>query len=258
MTFTDTAGSERSTRPTPHVRWTLFDMLAVVAGGFAIAVLLLMVVSFVNWRGVGLDAALLEERTLLLSMSAGALVYGLFFLMTYVLIIRRRQVSWRDLGFRSPPALALSLLVPIFVGQCVLISIVNTVVLQLIGQFQNPQVAALTAPGGFAWSNFVAVFAVAAIIAPIVEEILFRGLLYQWLRAHTSVAVAVIVSAAIFSAVHVIPLLFPALFVVGVILALVFEWTRSLWTTIALHFLQNSLAVIGIFVLQAYGFLPQV
>jgi uncharacterized protein len=42
--------------------------------------------------------------------------------------------------------------------------------------------------------------------------------------------------------------LMPALFVVGIILALAYEFTGSLWLPIVLHAMQNSLAVTVIFV----------
>src|SRR3712207_8731603 len=41
--------------------------------------------------------------------------------------------------------------------------------------------------------------------------------------------VAVVLSAAIFAVAHVIPILLPALFVVGIILALAYELSGSLW-----------------------------
>jgi membrane protease YdiL (CAAX protease family) len=66
------------------------------------------------------------------------------------------------------------------------------------------------------------------------------------------IVVAVVISAAIFSAAHVIPLLFPALFVVGIILAVVYEFSGSLWNSILLHSIQNTLATTLIFLLLAY------
>jgi membrane protease YdiL (CAAX protease family) len=93
----------------------------------------------------------------------------------------------------------------------------------------------------------------AGIIAPIVEETVFRGMIYGWLRSHLPVALAVVVSAAIFAIAHVIPVLLPALFVVGLILAIAYEWSGSLWVSILLHALQNSLTVTLIFVYLAVG-----
>jgi membrane protease YdiL (CAAX protease family) len=201
----------------------------------------------------------LNSRPLVASMIVGAIVYSLAVLATYVVIVRRSRGSWRDIGFRSPPLLILLLTPVLFIGQMMALIITNVVIVSLVGEFENPQVAALTDPSGFSWLNFGLVFFVGAILAPIVEELLFRGLLYQWLRGRAGVAAAVLLSAALFAVVHFIPLLIPALFAVGIILALVFEWTKSLWITITLHFFQNALGISVIFLLQAFPELvPQV
>jgi len=241
-----------------RVRWTLLDIVIVVVAAFILTTLVLVGVQVINRLDLDFIGDLFRGRELLGNMLLGALIYGLLLLLIYVWIIWRRQVSWRELGFRTPPLLPMLLTIPIFVGQLLLIGIVNIVVTQIVGPFENPQIEALTDPGGFNWLSFFAVFVVGAIIAPIVEETLFRGLLYQWLRARTSILIAVIASATIFAVAHIIPLLFPALFVVGLILTLVYEWTRSLWVTITIHFLQNGMAIVLIFLLHAYDLLPQV
>ncbi len=232
-------------------------MIIVFIAAFVLLTLMLVGVQVINRLTRDFIGDLVRDRELFGNMVVGGLLYGLLLLSIYVWIVRRRQVSWREVGFRIPLLLPMLLTIPIFVGQLFLIGIVNVIVTQIVGQFENPQIEALTSPRGFAWLNFSAVFVVGAIIAPIVEEILFRGLLYQWLRARTNVLIAVIASAVIFAVVHIIPLLFPALFVVGLILALVYEWTRSLWVTITIHFLQNGMAIIAIFLLQAYDLLPR-
>jgi membrane protease YdiL (CAAX protease family) len=239
-----------------HMRWTLLDIGIVVVAAFLLTTLAVVVFQLTNTVASGALGDMLRGRALLASMLAGGMVYGLLLLMTYLWIVRRRGVSWRELGLSTPPLLPMLLTLPIFVGQLLLVAVINAVVIQLVGQFSNPQIAALTDPTGFSWLNFAAVFFVAALLAPFVEEVLFRGLLYQWLRVRTGVIVAVLVSAAIFSVTHVIPLLLPALFAVGIVLALVYEWTGSLWVTITLHFLQNAFAVIIIFSLQALEQLP--
>ncbi|MDQ7004373.1 MAG: CPBP family intramembrane metalloprotease [Ghiorsea sp.] len=77
------------------------------------------------------------------------------------------------------------------------------------------------------------------VLAPIVEEIIFRGLLYRMLRERWGVGVSVLVSAAFFSLVHHGLLLSPQL-VGGVIFALAYEWSRSLWIAIGLHMGANA------------------
>jgi uncharacterized protein len=79
-------------------------------------------------------------------------------------------------------------------------------------------------------------------VAPVVEELFFRGFLFQALRNSWGTVLGVAGSAAIFSAIHFEPDKFVPLFILGVALALLFQKTRSLWPCIALHAINNSLA----------------
>lgn len=85
-------------------------------------------------------------------------------------------------------------------------------------------------------------------LAPLCEEVFFRGMLYQYLRARLRlVAAAVAVSAAIFAAVHGVPLLFPIFFFMGCMLALVFQTSRSLYAAIGFHAVNNAVAVLVVY-----------
>lgn len=238
--------------PTPsRVRWTFRDLVLTGALTVGLSAVLLLLIVLVGRLG-GVFSDLLSQYRLAASMAVGGLIYALAVVATYAVIIRRRRGNWGDIGFRTPPLIAVLLTPIIFFGQLMALMIVNVILQAIIGSFENPQTEALTDPSGFSWLNFAFVFTVGAIIAPIVEEMIFRGLLYQWLRAHTSAVVAIVVSGAIFSVVHVYPVILLPLFAVGVILAAVFEWTKSLWITIMLHFFQNALAISVLFLLQAY------
>lgn len=236
---------------TQRVRWSLSDLLGVGFVTIALAAALILLLQLPALVGVTAFRDLLGNRPLIAGMIAGGLIYAVAVIATYIVIVRRGHGSWREIGFRVPPLLPMLLIPLIFVAQMTALIVANGVMVALLGEFENPQVAALTDPGGFSWANFAVVFFVGAIVAPIVEELIFRGLLYQWIRKHTGVIGAVVASAAIFSAVHVIPILFPALFAIGVVLALAFEWSKSLWVVITLHFLQNALGVSVIFLIQA-------
>lgn len=240
------------------IRWTLRDLIMTGLLAVALTAALLLAILLPSALGVTTIRDLLLSRPLAISMGVGGLVYLIGIIATYVIIVRRERGSWREIGFRAPPILALLLTPVIFVVQMLLLAIANVILQSIIGPFENPQIDALTDRAGFSWLNFAAVFIVGAIIAPIAEEMLFRGLLYQWLRNHTGAVAAILLSGAIFSVVHFIPVLFLPLFVVGVVLAAVFELTRSLWITITLHFFQNALGICVIFLLQAYpNLVPQ-
>jgi membrane protease YdiL (CAAX protease family) len=103
----------------------------------------------------------------------------------------------------------------------------------------------------------IAIFALAllvvAVLAPICEEVFFRGMLYQYLRARLPLVAAVALSAGVFAAAHFLPLLFPILLFMGVMLAAVFETSRSLYASIGFHAANNALAVLIVYLQTGSG-----
>lgn len=85
----------------------------------------------------------------------------------------------------------------------------------------------------------VAVFAGVALVAPVWEELFFRGILYRGLRARRGVVIAVLLSALIFALAHAVALMVPYFFVMAVSFALIYEFHQNIWTPIAAHVLVN-------------------
>lgn len=81
------------------------------------------------------------------------------------------------------------------------------------------------------------------LVAPITEELLYRGLLLRWLGAKLSDGVAVGLSAALFSLLHLNPSSALGLFSLGVVFGLARRATGSVLAPIALHVVQNGLSV---------------
>jgi uncharacterized protein len=76
---------------------------------------------------------------------------------------------------------------------------------------------------------------IVVVAAPLCEETLFRGFLYQGLRSKLSIWPAALSSGVVFGLVHGYWLLIPALFVVGVGLALIYERRGSLLASMTAH-----------------------
>ena len=86
---------------------------------------------------------------------------------------------------------------------------------------------------------------VIALIPAVGEELTFRGVLQQGLmRRVKSPHVAIILSAAIFSFIHFQFYGFLPRMFLGILLGYMFYITRSLWTSIAMHFVNNGTAVV--------------
>ena len=91
----------------------------------------------------------------------------------------------------------------------------------------------------------VAVVFVIAVVAPISEEIFFRGMLFGGLRRRLPTIAAAAISAAVFGALHAPtgPTAVPPLIAFGFVLALLYERSGSLGPAIVLHAINNSLAL---------------
>ena len=79
--------------------------------------------------------------------------------------------------------------------------------------------------------------------ASIVEETLYRGMLYRYLRDRWQWPVAVLTSAGVFAAIHFPPSRWPHVFASGIVYALLREWRGSLLAPIAAHATGNLLAL---------------
>lgn len=94
------------------------------------------------------------------------------------------------------------------------------------------------------------------VFAPVCEEVLFRGVLLPLQRApERSVAAVVLLNGALFSLLHLNPLSFFALLVVGAFFAHVVVITGSLWPAILAHAALNFVnGVIAPELLRSTGF----
>ena len=81
-----------------------------------------------------------------------------------------------------------------------------------------------------------------AVAAPIGEEVFFRGFVYNALKKRINVPVAIVLSGLLFALAHFNPLALIPIWLMGVLLAFIYERTRSLWVTILMHAINNGFA----------------
>lgn len=97
--------------------------------------------------------------------------------------------------------------------------------------------------GGTGIGSLVAALLIIGVMAPLTEEMLFRGCLQRLLQSIAGRSGAVWIAAAVFSFMHfdltgVVPRM-----VLGVIFGYAMLWSGSLWTAVACHSINNCLAV---------------
>ena len=84
----------------------------------------------------------------------------------------------------------------------------------------------------------------ATILAPIIEEVIFRGALLKNLCAKYSNTSSIILSSIVFSVIHFQPEVFGAIFIISVLLSRLFLRTQTLIAPILFHIINNLIKTI--------------
>lgn len=104
------------------------------------------------------------------------------------------------------------------------------------------------------FSRYIISLFVIALLPAIFEETFFRGglqnLFTRWFKGPW---VAILLTAVIFSLIHLSYYGFLVRFALGVVLGFIFYYSRSLWLNILLHFLFNGVQVTALYIMTMKG-----
>jgi len=171
-----------------------------------------------------------------------------------VLALWPGKLTWAELGI-APPRWQwwwLLLVAALTIVLLPLRGILGLLVQQLLGGGLEgmQQRLELLLGSELSWSHFIVTLLGAGIFAPVAEELFFRGFFYTALRQRLGIPAAVTISSLVFAAGHIDALgVVAASFIIGIALALAYEYTRSLWVAMAIHALNNTLATVLLYLL---------
>jgi len=81
------------------------------------------------------------------------------------------------------------------------------------------------------------------IVAPVVEEVFFRGFVFAGLRQRYDWKKAAVISSALFAVIHATPTAVIPIFILGCIFAYLYHRSDSIWPAILMHVSTNALAL---------------
>ena len=120
----------------------------------------------------------------------------------------------------------------------------------------NQQIDQVIPPPPWFWELFnkvfesdygiMGAFMKVVIIAPVVEELIFRGVIMHGLMRNYPKLIAIVVSALFFALFHLNPWQFPATFLLGLLLGWVMVVTRNIFACIIGHSINNLLVLLSI------------
>ena len=178
----------------------------------------------------------------------GVILLEMIYVLPVVLIFAWRGIHPRHLRFGGFTLSALGLGCGLLIGAYGVI-MVHNLLLEVLGiSTQGDQIfellGQLESPGWF--------FVTGAIVAPVVEEIFFRGFLFQGFRQKYGWVAGVLLSSLLFAAAHLEPAALIPTFVLGCVLAVVYHRANSLWPPIFFHAAINSFSLLAVYLLSKY------
>ncbi|HEU0072890.1 MAG TPA: CPBP family intramembrane glutamic endopeptidase [Dehalococcoidia bacterium] len=231
----------KSERPPslPGITWGFRDIVLGVFGA--------LVVFFVLGAAIigGAMAAFGEDslETDLAEAIAIAML-DVVLVLTVLLVIARKGAGLPALGFRAPRqgwGLMLAFIVAAYFAAIGVVNIYG-IAIDVLGLDQLEPAQQL--PDDFYDHDVVVVLTGFAIVfmAPVAEEIFFRGFIFGGLRRYLNLPIAGLISGSLFAIAHGDPGLILPFAGVGLVLAAIYEYTRSLYASIGVHFVFNSMS----------------
>lgn len=229
----------------PRVPWTPFDGLKMI---FLSSLALLGV----SWGGFYFSAYLTDMLTVATYLIENLPLFigiGLVFqvvtqlLFLFLFSYRKYHTRLTDFGFRKTK---IKTILAVAIGFFVFGAILQNgffVVMEMIGIAPFSEEGTISKMVAERWVPLWALFIFAGAVAPVMEELVFRGFILSSFLNEMNPIFAIIASSFIFAIAHLQITFVPIFFAMGFLLGVVFLRTRSLWPGIMFHSFNNIVAL---------------
>jgi hypothetical protein len=166
--------------------------------------------------------------------------------LTVLLVARRRRMSLAHLGLRPPRhAWVMPVAVVAAYASLILYAIAVTILDELTGSDLSGLMEGNALPtGDYDVLLWVLLGIGVVVIAPLAEELFFRGLVFRALDSMWPTALAMVVSGVAFALLHLnVSVLIPFI-LIGIVFAWAFRQADSLWAPIGAHAIVNGMSFI--------------
>ena len=172
----------------------------------------------------------------------------LVYLLPVIIILAWRGINWSSLGFGKFDWSTLGIGCGLLVIGYGIIFIHNLILMALGFDTQGDEISKLFE----LLENPFWFFLVGAVLAPLVEEIFFRGFLFQGFRAKYGWVAGMLLSSTIFGIAHLDPASLIPTFILGNLLAYLYHRSNSIWPGVILHVLINTVGLALVYFVSQY------
>lgn len=236
-----------------RTKWSILDVILV----FVFLIILMGITSAYSdkIRGIFDSTVVLGMEPRLTLFFLSALLQAIFIITVVWLLALFRKISFRDTGFTLNSFG--NILYMGFGGGIVLFIVVVTlgIVITLVSRtVPPPQEVATYLIAMEGTGPRILAFFLSSVMAPLSEELYFRGMVYPVFRDKVGRNAAMLISGLLFSLAHRDLFRFIPIAVGGIGLALLYERSKSLWTPIIAHSTWNTIMMV--LMLASARFLP--
>lgn len=217
--------------------WRAFSSTVIGLSAFFLSQFILAVILTIN--GIDIESLSVSQSLLVSSASSMLLI------IIIVGLVAARKVEIRQaLGLVRPQGGVLLSIIGALGIFIVVSAVVASIADVVVPGFDLEQEQNLGLGEPSSSLQLIGLFVLLVILAPISEELLFRGVLFAGFKRSFGFMPAAILSSILFGLAHWQPNVALATAVLGWLLAYLYHKTGSLWSSIGLHSLKNAVAFV--------------
>jgi CAAX protease family protein len=218
-----------------------FGLPEAIVAALLIFFLLLNVVASVSASNSAAANSVLSSRDL-----AANLVLSVVVLLILIGFLELRHLNVERLAGLSKHGIGRSIATGalLLLAAYPLISLADAITRRFEGSGSSKQSIVELFNGSRTIDQRIMIIVLAVAIAPIAEEFIFRFFLYGVLRRYLGRLAGLVLTSLLFAAVHAHLPSFAPLFVLGACFTIAYEWSGSIFVSMTMHSLFNSMTLI--------------
>ncbi len=231
------------------IKWDLVDILLVLSLTFSMTLLFFLVLEY-GLNEFFVSKFIISIKPLILNFIQALLLAGL----TLFLVKIRYNISLNDFGFKFiKVSTTLKYGIIGGISICLLITLLNNIIYSFIFDLFGIQAPTQEVIKSLLRAEnpilFLLYTCLIVIVAPLTEEIFFRGFVYPYCKVKVGKCRGMILNGILFGFAHFSCWLFFPTCLGGVILAWIYEKTESLYSAILAHAVWNMIIVSLVYII---------
>jgi membrane protease YdiL (CAAX protease family) len=223
--------------PPRHPGWNVWQGLFLL--------LLISLIEFpIGWLRTPQDLDQLQGFFRFFAVGLGEVILYFVAIFGFFRLIRR---PIRELGFVRPRGGYILLGIVMGIVLFVAVGLLGNFLERWLGTPASQSFTLVVKGAEYNWQFFLLLI-LGGILAPLKEEMFFRGIIYPPMRNVYGRGKGILLTAGIFALLHLDVVRFIPLFIGGVVLTWLYEKTSSLWPSIIAHGTWNTIMAVALWI----------